>query len=410
MPSKPSSSAWRNSRPTKQAACSWPAWARLVERAVWKQRGLREGWLKVSKDTLAARQLQAGKPDLAGSFAPASFTERSRTPRPPTATSPASDFFDRLKDTYGDRIFAFDHFSVSRTPDENARMLLEGLPDQTTTFDVVTHSRGGLVLRNLVERSDHFGICRAASSSAARCSSRRRTTARRSRRRSAGTTPSAGSPTCSSCFRTTRSRPAPRSSPTGSCGLPTMRPAICPACTRWTARRADRGASSAARAAGRRVLGAGRQLPSDRRRCCSVCWMSASISSSRPPTISSCRPKADGASIARPPRSFRPVAIGCFGPGGNLDGDYVTHVSFFRAAGHRRTFSSTPFSDGAAARLRRSVPGAARSSAGARAAIADGTSVRPPVARKRRRDGRRRAGKPRPTIERAARSPSSTAT
>ena len=54
-------------------------------------------------------------------------------------------------------MFAFDHFSVSRTPEENARMLLEGLPDQSTTFDVITHSRGGLVLRNLVERARAFG-------------------------------------------------------------------------------------------------------------------------------------------------------------------------------------------------------------------------------------------------------------
>ena len=68
-----------------------------------------------------------------------------------------SNFFDRVKDTYADRMFAFDHFSVSRTPEQNARMLLEGLPEQTTTFDVVTHSRGGLVLRNLVERGTQFG-------------------------------------------------------------------------------------------------------------------------------------------------------------------------------------------------------------------------------------------------------------
>ena len=36
-------------------------------------------------------------------------------------------------------------------------MLLEGLPEQSTTFDVITHSRGGLVLRNLVERAGEFG-------------------------------------------------------------------------------------------------------------------------------------------------------------------------------------------------------------------------------------------------------------
>ena len=127
-----------------------------LERAVWKQRGLREGWLKVSKDTLAARQLQAGRPDspdrslllIHGTFSNAAAAYGDLA---------TSDFFDRLTDTYGDRIFAFDHFSVSRTPAENARMLLETLPDRTTTFDVVAHSRGGLVLRHLVERSDLFG-------------------------------------------------------------------------------------------------------------------------------------------------------------------------------------------------------------------------------------------------------------
>ena len=36
-------------------------------------------------------------------------------------------------------------------------MLLSGLPEQITTFDVVTHCRGGLVLRNLVEGSKNFG-------------------------------------------------------------------------------------------------------------------------------------------------------------------------------------------------------------------------------------------------------------
>ncbi len=60
-------------------------------------------------------------------------------------------------DTYADRIFAFNHFSISRTPEQNARMLLSALPDHRTIFDVVTHGRGGLVLRNLVERSKNFG-------------------------------------------------------------------------------------------------------------------------------------------------------------------------------------------------------------------------------------------------------------
>ena len=76
---------------------------------------------------------------------------------------------------------------------------------------------------------------RSASSSGARCSWRRPTKARRSRRRDGGRTRSAGWPTCSSCSPTTRSRPAPSSSPTGSSGSRATRPAICRVSTPWTA-------------------------------------------------------------------------------------------------------------------------------------------------------------------------------
>ena len=133
-----------------------PRLAEAVEKAVWKKRGLKEGWLKLSKESLAAGVLQSARPIspnrsllfLHGTFSDAASAYRALAD---------SDFFDRVKDAYDDRIFAFDHFSLSRTPEQNARMLLEGLPEQTTTFDVVTHSRGGLVLRNLVERAKQFG-------------------------------------------------------------------------------------------------------------------------------------------------------------------------------------------------------------------------------------------------------------
>jgi hypothetical protein len=133
-----------------------PKLAEALEKALWKKRKLKEGWLKVTKDTLAAKTLEPGKPvspNRSLLFIHGTFSN--------TASAyhdlAASTFFDRIKDTYDDRIFAFDHFSISRTPEENARMLLEGLPEQSTTFDVITHSRGGLVLRNLVERASEFG-------------------------------------------------------------------------------------------------------------------------------------------------------------------------------------------------------------------------------------------------------------
>ncbi|MBL8002300.1 MAG: CHAT domain-containing protein [Flavobacteriales bacterium] len=62
-----------------------------------------------------------------------------------------------LKATYGDRIYAFDHFTLSRSPQENAAALLAALPARTTTFDVITHSRGGLVLRYLCELGAELG-------------------------------------------------------------------------------------------------------------------------------------------------------------------------------------------------------------------------------------------------------------
>jgi hypothetical protein len=127
-----------------------------VEEATWKRKGLKEGWLQVTKETLGADRLRAAQP---------SSTERSLLLIHGTFSNAASayraladsDFFARVRDLYGDRIYAFDHFTLSRTPEQNARMLLDALPDKSFTFDVITHSRGGLVLRNLVERSATFG-------------------------------------------------------------------------------------------------------------------------------------------------------------------------------------------------------------------------------------------------------------
>jgi hypothetical protein len=135
------------------------ALAKLVEafeKRSWASRGLKEGWLHVTRDTLAAQALVARAPVsparsllfIHGTFsnAAAGFNKLAST-----------DFFERVKNSYDDRIFAFNHFSLHRTPEENVRLLLEGLPEHATTFDVVTHSRGGLVLRTLVERARVFG-------------------------------------------------------------------------------------------------------------------------------------------------------------------------------------------------------------------------------------------------------------
>jgi CHAT domain len=133
-----------------------PKLVAAFEKATWNKKGLKEGWLQVTRDTLAKKTLVPGTPvstEPSLLFIHGTFSNAASAYNPLAASS----FFDRVKATYGDRIFAFDHFSLSRTPEENARMLLEGLPDQATTFDVITHSRGGLVLRNLVERAAAFG-------------------------------------------------------------------------------------------------------------------------------------------------------------------------------------------------------------------------------------------------------------
>ena len=133
-----------------------PKLAERFESTVWKKKGLKEGWLKVTKENLAKGTLEAGKPSsterslllLHGTFSHAASAYRSLA---------ESSFFRDVEPLYGDRIFAFDHFTVSKTTEQNVRMLLEELPDKKFTFDVITHSRGGLVLRNLVERPTAFG-------------------------------------------------------------------------------------------------------------------------------------------------------------------------------------------------------------------------------------------------------------
>jgi hypothetical protein len=140
----------------KALSVALPKLAGLVESNAWKKNGLSEGWFRVTQATLASGKLQAGVPAspertllfLHGTFsnAASAFGSLAKT-----------DFFQRMAPMYGDRIYAFNHFTVSRSPGENARMLLKDLAGKPITFDVITHSRGGLVLRNLAERGAALG-------------------------------------------------------------------------------------------------------------------------------------------------------------------------------------------------------------------------------------------------------------
>lgn len=132
--------------------------AAAAERRWWGKR--LEGLFRVAS-TGSALQLTAVQPDavrgpalllLHGTFshAESAFSDLCQAP---------GDFFAEARRVYGENIYAWNHFTVSKSPDENARELLNALPAQTggVEFDVITHSRGGLVLRTLAELGRSFG-------------------------------------------------------------------------------------------------------------------------------------------------------------------------------------------------------------------------------------------------------------
>jgi hypothetical protein len=152
----------------KLASKSMPALAKLCEAGIWKAQGLREGWKSVSPQALLAGKLPDANLPGAISTDPAKRNllfihgtfSNACSAFAALASARGSDgktFFEGVRPLYEDRIFAFDHFTVSRTPGENARALLDPLPKGPAVFDVITHSRGGLVLRTLVEMAKSLG-------------------------------------------------------------------------------------------------------------------------------------------------------------------------------------------------------------------------------------------------------------
>lgn len=140
--------------PLAQLAVPWLS--RKLEERLWKNRT--QGWHGVTQATLAAGALTPALPAFSETqrgllFLHGTFSNAGSAFRP-LATEP---FFAGLREQYGDRIFAFDHFTFSATPEENVRDLLAALPPGKFTFDVITHSRGGLVLRTLTEAAAALG-------------------------------------------------------------------------------------------------------------------------------------------------------------------------------------------------------------------------------------------------------------
>ncbi len=135
--------------------------ARAFEEAAFRRAGLAEGLVHVTPEGLRSGRLAPASPALLappparnllllhGTFSStaSAFADLAR-----------SGFFAALEPVYGGRAVGFDHFTLSRTPAENARALAEALPgEEPFLFDVVAHSRGGLVVRTLQERPEEVG-------------------------------------------------------------------------------------------------------------------------------------------------------------------------------------------------------------------------------------------------------------
>jgi hypothetical protein len=135
--------------------------ARTFEEAAFGRAGLSERLVHVTPEGLAAGELPAASPSL---LAPP--PERNLLLLHGTFSSTAAafadlskgGFFEALAPLYGGRVVGFDHQTVSLTPAENAQRLVASLPgEEPFLFDVVAHSRGGLVLRTLLERPEEVG-------------------------------------------------------------------------------------------------------------------------------------------------------------------------------------------------------------------------------------------------------------
>lgn len=64
----------------------------------------------------------------------------------------------QLHDAYEGRVFAFDHPTLGTAPRVNAEWLLQALTGEGWNIDIISHSRGGLVARYLIEQTSALGV------------------------------------------------------------------------------------------------------------------------------------------------------------------------------------------------------------------------------------------------------------
>jgi hypothetical protein len=132
-----------------------------LEKELWDHDGRSEGWGILSDTAIAQARMQPDIPSFAADqrgllFLHGTFSHTF-------AAFPeffTSHDFASLRARYHDRIYGFDHFTISKSPADNVRDLLAPLNGNRLTWDVITHSRGGLVLRQLAAQAPNMSIGR----------------------------------------------------------------------------------------------------------------------------------------------------------------------------------------------------------------------------------------------------------
>lgn len=125
------------------------------EKREWRSRGLSEGLMRVVGNG-SAFALQPAKPEASVLAAGPSLLLLHGTfsdTRGSFGKLAANGFLDQARARYGERIYAFEHYSVSKSLDDNLSMLRAALPAGEHAFDLVGYSRGALLARLLNEQA-----------------------------------------------------------------------------------------------------------------------------------------------------------------------------------------------------------------------------------------------------------------
>jgi hypothetical protein len=138
------------------ARMALPRLARRWEESHWRSAGLQSGWTRIVGNSGADLELQAGPPTTVDAAAGpilllvhGTFSDT----RGSFGQLAAGGFFEQARTRYGDRIFGFEHFTLSESLDDNLNALWEALPNTSLRLDLVGYSRGCLLVRGLLDRA-----------------------------------------------------------------------------------------------------------------------------------------------------------------------------------------------------------------------------------------------------------------